>query len=104
MYDLEGQIDKFGAPDIVLNNAGAGRWLSVAESAPADAIELMAVPYWLEPCSRRFRANVSEHAWETACLYSRQIRGGHVILKCYGPPLAKTFCRKRTERGSSIVL
>ena len=35
-----------GIPDIVLNNAGAGRWLSLIESEPADAIELMAVPYF----------------------------------------------------------
>jgi short-subunit dehydrogenase len=38
---LEGQ----GVPDLLVNNAGAGRWLSVLETSAADAAEMLAVPY-----------------------------------------------------------
>jgi short-subunit dehydrogenase len=34
-----------GAPDIVINNAGAGRWLYVEETPPAEAAAMMASPY-----------------------------------------------------------
>lgn len=33
-----------GVPDIIVNNAGAGRWLSVLETAPAEFEGMMAVP------------------------------------------------------------
>lgn len=35
-----------GTPDIIVNNAGAGRWKFVEETSPAEAVELMAVPYF----------------------------------------------------------
>jgi uncharacterized protein len=35
-----------GTPDVLINNAGAGRWLSVDETSPAEAIQMMAVPYF----------------------------------------------------------
>jgi short-subunit dehydrogenase len=35
-----------GTPDIVINNAGAGRWLFTEETAPSEAVEMMAVPYF----------------------------------------------------------
>ena len=35
-----------GPPDVIVNNAGAGRWLSIEESAPEDAVSAMAVPYF----------------------------------------------------------
>jgi uncharacterized protein len=34
-----------GVPDLLVNNAGAGRWLSVLETSAADAAEMLAVPY-----------------------------------------------------------
>ena len=34
-----------GVPDLLVNNAGAGSWLSVEETTPAEAMEMMAVPY-----------------------------------------------------------
>lgn len=34
-----------GIPDILINNAGAGRWLSLEETSAADAAAMMAVPY-----------------------------------------------------------
>ena len=34
-----------GAPDIVINNAGAGRWLLVEETSPDEAAAMMASPY-----------------------------------------------------------
>ncbi|MFL5578919.1 MAG: SDR family NAD(P)-dependent oxidoreductase [Gemmatimonadaceae bacterium] len=35
-----------GTPDVVINNAGAGRWLFVEETSPEEAVEMMAVPYF----------------------------------------------------------
>jgi short-subunit dehydrogenase len=34
-----------GAPEILVNNAGAGRWLSTEETTGAEAAAMMAVPY-----------------------------------------------------------
>jgi len=34
-----------GIPDIVLNSAGAGRWLSLIETEPVEAAGMIAVPY-----------------------------------------------------------
>lgn len=34
-----------GAPDVLVNNAGAGRWLHAHETAPEEAAGMMAVPY-----------------------------------------------------------
>ena len=36
----------FGTPDIVVNNAGAGQWKFVDETTPAEAVQMMAVPYF----------------------------------------------------------
>lgn len=35
-----------GTPDVLFNNAGAGRWLSVEETRMSDAVEMMAAPYF----------------------------------------------------------
>ncbi|MDX1612681.1 MAG: SDR family NAD(P)-dependent oxidoreductase [Candidatus Promineifilaceae bacterium] len=35
-----------GPPDVIVNNAGAGRWLTVPETEPAEAVQMMAVPYF----------------------------------------------------------
>jgi uncharacterized protein len=35
-----------GTPDIIVNNAGAGRWRFVDETSPQDAVQMMAVPYF----------------------------------------------------------
>lgn len=35
-----------GIPDIVINNAGAGRWLSVEETSSAEVEQMMAAPYF----------------------------------------------------------
>ncbi len=37
--------DEVGAPDVIVNNAGAGRYLSLEETSPAEAAEMMQVPY-----------------------------------------------------------
>ena len=37
---------QMGTPDILMNNAGAGRWLFVEETSPAEAVEMMAAPYF----------------------------------------------------------
>lgn len=42
-----GQIQRdFGEADILINNAGLGRWLSVEETPPEDAEAMMAAPYF----------------------------------------------------------
>jgi len=35
-----------GTPDIIINNAGAGRWLFTEETSSQEAVELMAMPYF----------------------------------------------------------
>jgi short-subunit dehydrogenase len=35
-----------GTPDILINNAGAGRWLFVEETSPEEMVSMMAVPYF----------------------------------------------------------
>ena len=35
-----------GTPDIIVNNAGAGRWKFVDETTPQEAVQMMAVPYF----------------------------------------------------------
>ena len=57
-----------GTPDILINNAGAGRWLFVEETAPAEAVQMMAVPY--------FAAFFMTHAFLPAM---RQRRHGQII-------------------------
>ena len=37
---------EIGTPDIIVNNAGAGRWKFVEETTPQEAVQLMAVPYF----------------------------------------------------------
>lgn len=37
--------ERDGTPDVIVNNAGAGRWLATEESTPADALSALAVPY-----------------------------------------------------------
>lgn len=35
-----------GPPDILLSNAGAGRWLFIDETTPEEAVAMMAMPYF----------------------------------------------------------
>lgn len=35
-----------GVPDVIVNNAGAGRWLAVEETPPDEAVDMMAAPYF----------------------------------------------------------
>ncbi len=35
-----------GVPDLLVNNAGAGRWLFTEETSPEEAVGMMAVPYF----------------------------------------------------------
>jgi short-subunit dehydrogenase len=44
---LAEEIDSaVGTPDIIVNNAGAGRWKFVDETTPEEAVQMMAVPYF----------------------------------------------------------
>ncbi len=38
--------ESLGAPDVLVNNAGAGRWLYVEETPPEEAVQMMAAPYF----------------------------------------------------------
>ena len=38
--------EDLGVPDIIVHSAGAGRWLSVEETSPAEAVQMMTVPYF----------------------------------------------------------
>ena len=35
-----------GVPDVLVNNAGAGRWLWMEETSPEEAVQMMASPYF----------------------------------------------------------
>lgn len=35
-----------GTPEIIVNNAGAGKWLFVEETSPEEAVQMMALPYF----------------------------------------------------------
>lgn len=39
-------LAEIGPPDVLINNAGAGRWLTVAETPPEEAVQMMAAPYF----------------------------------------------------------
>jgi len=44
--EVAGRITRdVGTPDIVVNNAGAGRWLSMEETGSEEAVAMMAAPY-----------------------------------------------------------
>lgn len=60
--------EKLGTPDIIINNAGAGRWLFVDETSPVEAVEMMAVPY--------FAAFNVTHAFLPAMLMRNS---GHIV-------------------------
>ncbi len=57
-----------GPPDILINNAGAGRWLTVAETPPEEAEQMMAAPY--------FAAFNATHAFLPAMLARNS---GHIL-------------------------
>jgi short-subunit dehydrogenase len=38
-------VSDFGVPQVLVNNAGAGRWLPIAETTANEAAQMMAVPY-----------------------------------------------------------
>ena len=47
VIDVAGKIQQtHGTPDVIINNAGAGRWLSVMETEINDMVNMMAVPYF----------------------------------------------------------
>lgn len=35
-----------GTPDIIVNNAGSGKWLFIEETSPEEAVQMMAAPYF----------------------------------------------------------
>src|SRR5438552_17278435 len=39
-------LTEVGVPDIVINNAGAGRWLPCDQTSPEEAVQMMASPYF----------------------------------------------------------
>ena len=57
-----------GVPDILIHSAGAGRWLFVEETTAAEAMQMMAAPY--------FTAFYTTRAFLPAML---QRRSGHIV-------------------------
>jgi short-subunit dehydrogenase len=43
---VRASLAALGTPDIVISNAGAGRWLTVEETPPEEAVAMMAMPYF----------------------------------------------------------
>ncbi len=79
-------LTEHGTPDVVINNAGSGRFISIDETSPDEAREQMALPYFaafdvtrgfIEPMLRRgsgtiFQINspVAQIAWPGAVGYA----------------------------------
>jgi short-subunit dehydrogenase len=60
---------EMGEVDVVVNSAGAGRWLFTEETSPAEAVDMMAVPYFAAFNVTRF------------CLPSMlKRRRGHIVV------------------------
>jgi short-subunit dehydrogenase len=38
-------VDRYGVPDILINNAGAGRWLPIVDTSAQELATMMAVPF-----------------------------------------------------------
>jgi short-subunit dehydrogenase len=38
-------VDEHGAPDVIVNNAGAGRWLFIEETEPSEFLDQVAAPF-----------------------------------------------------------
>jgi short-subunit dehydrogenase len=45
VHDLARRLLTDGVPDVLVNNAGAGRWLAVDETEAGEAAQMMALPY-----------------------------------------------------------
>lgn len=57
-----------GTPDVIVNNAGAGRYLSIDETEPQEAVQMMAAPYFAAFfVTRAFVADMLERG------------GGHIL-------------------------
>jgi short-subunit dehydrogenase len=39
-------VMEVGEPDVLINNAGAGKWLALDEATPEEAVNMMAAPYF----------------------------------------------------------
>ena len=39
-------LEDVGTPDIIVNNAGSGKWRFVEETSPEEAVQMMAMPYF----------------------------------------------------------
>ena len=61
-----------GTPDVIVNNAGAGRWLSILDTTPDEARAMMEVPYFAAfYVSRAFLpAMVARRSGRIACITS----------------------------------
>lgn len=38
-------VDEIGTPDLLINNAGVGRWRPLVETSPEEAVDMIGVPY-----------------------------------------------------------
>jgi len=61
-------LENFGVPDVLVNNAGVGRWLPVEETSFEEVQQMMALPYFAA-------------FWVTSCLLPEMLkrRTGHIV-------------------------
>ncbi len=78
-----------GVPDVLVNNAGAGRWRAIDETAPGEAAQMMALPY--------LAAFELTRAFGTAMIAKR---GGRVV--CMTSVAGYTHPRRDRLRGRSL--
>jgi short-subunit dehydrogenase len=93
-------VKEAGAPDVLINNAGAGKWLSIDEATPEETVGMMAAPYFaaafvtraflpeMLACKRGHIVNMTSvaafMAWPGATAYTSArwaMRGFHEALR-----------------------
>ena len=83
-------VDDCGVPDILVNNAGSGRWLSIEETEPTEAVSMMHAPY--------FAAFFVTRGW----LGAMRARGSGHIVNINSPMscVVRTSCRRPQSTSS----
>ncbi len=93
-------VAEVGTPDVLINNAGAGKWLSIDEATPEETVDMMAAPYFAAAfVTRAFLPGMRRHnqgaivnmtsvaafmAWPGATAYTSArwaMRGFHEALR-----------------------
>ena len=88
--------ETLGTPDIIVNNAGAGKWRFVDETSPAEAVEMMALPYFaMFNVTHAFLADMlkrnSGHIVNISSVASRFVWPGATRLYCCALGCARLY-------------